>query len=608
VAKDGCLFVQLTWQTRFLPKQEFSTAQVSIKRHSVEAPALDLPAFEVTPSTVLEQIPANAVLASGEAFAAAVAEAEGGKNLADAHPQRPGPFFCRRCFRTMNPQAPNLDDLGAHGQARLHDVRDALELGTVHFDEVPEYLGFYDSLRLLRAPHFAELQAKQQTEEQHERLDALKVPPPCACHDLVMRKQLPVDGERIHHGDTYRFRIRVKDRLNWSLWTEFSLPLHVIVPPPRPSLPQRDPHNPVPPPVVEVKLMPPGGAAVAETLLADLVNSSARTESVQLQLAWACFDSRLKEVEYRVLLWTLSPDQRQRMPAKRAIVDGGVGRNALPPLIGTQTIGIGLEQHPVQLDNTGVPIRLGAQEHTLRAGQPLASVAPRAQAQPTVTGSKEFAVQHGRDAPQIIAHVRPYEKQRANTLKYTPKAAATATGDDEPSTKVLSVEANMLILPAEHGYVFGVEAKHYRGTCGNVGDWSMPLFSKLVQFEHAPRHLKVEIDARFGTLMFKGQASTKAHPTHEHVTLEAPAVSFADEHRDLPKAMALTPGGDPWPVNNPSGKYLVRAAGRSVYSERLEADGDAMDTSHLPEQRPHNDDLREATPRGAHPRKILPIP
>jgi len=255
-----------------------------------------------------------------------------------------------------------------------------------------------------------------------------------------------------------------------------------------------------------------------------------------------------------------------------------------------------------------VPMRLGAQVHTWRAGQPLASVAPRAQAQPTVTGSKEFSVQHGSDAPQIIAHVRPYEKQRANTLKYTPKAAVTTTGGDEPLTKVLSVEANMLVLPAEHGYVFGVEAKHYRGACGNVGDWSTPLFSKLVQFEHAPRQLKVEIDARFGTLMFKGQTSTKAHPTHEHVALEAPAVSFADEHRDLPKAMALTPGGDPWPANNPSGKYLVRAAGRSVYSERLELDGDVMDTSHLPEQRPHNDDLREATPRGAHPRKIPPMP
>lgn len=76
----------------------------------------------------------------------------------------------------------------------------------------------------------------------------------CACRDVVLRKMLPVDGNLICHGSTYRFRVRVQDALNWSAWTDFSAPVPVIVPPPRPSMAQRDPLQPAPPPAIEVEL------------------------------------------------------------------------------------------------------------------------------------------------------------------------------------------------------------------------------------------------------------------------------------------------------------------------------------------------------------------
>lgn len=68
-------------------------------------------------------------------------------------------------------------------------------------------------------------------------------------------------------------------------------------------------------------------------------------------------------------------------------------------------------------------------------------------------------------------------------------------------------------------------------------------------------------------------------------------MSFADEHRDLPKAMPLlsNPGGDPWPIGAEPKKFIVRTKGRTVYAERL----DAEKLPDLPEARPKKDDLRE---------------
>jgi len=453
--------------------------------------------------------------------------------------------------------------------------------------EIPAYRGWDDDLRLLRAPHRAEVEAKDQDEKQARILRRL--PQVCQCHDVIMRKVLPVDGDKIHHGGTYRFRLRVKERLSWSPWTEFSVPVHVIVPPPQPALPLKDPQNPVPPPSIEVQLT--RGGASAETTLADFITTSGPSD-VKLRLSWPRFDGRMNEVEYRVIMWTLSPDQRHRA-AIRETADGK-GRCMLPPLIGTQTFVMNLGgAPPVQLDDTGAPVRLGAGSGQQQGTTPAAVVKPRAQVH---TVGKEFDVntQHGVDAPQVIAHVRPFEPTRANTLRHTPKIAAAANGTEGTQSRVLNVEVSLVALPKGHGYVFGVEAKHSRGTCGNVGGWSAPIFSKVVEFEHAPRQLNLEIDARFGTLLFKGRTCTRAKPIDEQLLLEAPAVSFTDEHSELPSAMPLNPGEDSWPLNTSPGrgKYLVRSKGRSVYSERLELDDD-LTMGHLAEGRPQRDDLRE---------------
>jgi hypothetical protein len=173
----------------------------------------------------------------------------------------------------------------------------------------------------------------------------------------------------------------------------------------------------------------------------------------------------------------------------------------------------------------------------------------------------------------------------------------------------MMIEVSLSMLPTGHGYVFGVEAKHARGVCGSVGEWSAPLFSKLVEFDCAPRQLNVEIDARFGTLLFKGTAIAAAQPVDEQISVEAPAVSFADEHRDLPRAAGLLPGPDPWPLSTAAqlGKYVIKTKGRSTYAERLEMEGD-LSLDHLPEPRRRTDDFRdEALAKEAESLKRQPL-
>jgi hypothetical protein len=167
---------------------------------------------------------------------------------------------------------------------------------------------------------------------------------------------------------------------------------------------------------------------------------------------------------------------------------------------------------------------------------------------------------------------------------------------DKSGAKPPTVEVGVLALPKGYGYVFGVEAKHGKGVCGSTGEWSAPLFSKLVEFESAPKQLNIEVDARFGALLFKAKTVTSAAPRDEQIPLNAPAVNFVDEHRDLPRAMGLMPdpGSDPWPLSTAAqlGKYMVKSKGRSVYAERLEIDGD-LSLTHLPEPRPRGDDFRD---------------
>eukprot|EP00439_Symbiodinium_sp_Y106_P049558 s303_g6.t1 len=110
----------------------------------------------------------------------------------------------------------------------------------------------------------------------------------------------------------------------------------------------------------------------------------------------------------------------------------------------------------------------------------------------------------------------------------------------------------------------------------------------------------LEVEARFGSLLFKGQGAIPAG-SPEKVVLEAGAVSFVDEHRNLPKATPLltNPGGDPWPIGAEPKKFIMRTKARTVYADRLpdsvsrDNDIDLSLPPSFPEDRPHNDDFRE---------------
>lgn len=165
------------------------------------------------------------------------------------------------------------------------------------------------------------------------------------------------------------------------------------------------------------------------------------------------------------------------------------------------------------------------------------------------------------------------------------------------------LEVCVRVLPKGFSYVFAVEAKHSRGTCGSLGEWSAPLFSRVVDFDCPPRHLSLEVDARFGAVLFKGKAATKSKPISDCLVFEAPAVSYADEHRELPQAAPLLaqPGGDPWPLGGAPKRFVVRSRGRTVFAERLshgspgklqKGSGEDLFTACLPERRPFGDDFR----------------
>lgn len=512
------------------------------------------------------------------------------------------PFVCRRCSKPLDLAKPDEAALsGPWAKKRLAEVQQTLAETVVPAHEVPVYRGWEDDLRQLRVAHRAEVDASEKASAKAISCSK-KV---CHCKDYVLRKTIPVDGDKVVYGSTYRFRVRVRDSLKWSFWTEFSAPVFITVPPPRPLMPQRDVHNPVPPPAVEVQLARGTGAA--------LDSDSASSSDVRLDLNWERFSGKIQEVEYRVFMWTLSPDQRRRASSRR---NKGAAANfetkggcTLPPITGTQTVVL----NPDAMIFLEAPDMISQQ---IRQDQSATatSVKPRAQAGAT-NGGGAATVQHCDDGPQMIAHLRPFEAPpRANTMRRTPKTAATSTGTDaQPAPAALdkvgetrpTIEVGVASLPKGHGYIFGVEAKHGKGVCGSVGEWSAPLFSKLVEFQSTARQLSVDIDAKFGALLFKATAVTSAAPQDESqvITLEAPAVNFVDEHRDLPRAMGLMPslGSDPWPLSSAAqlGKYVVKTKGRSAYAERLDVDGD-LSLGNLPEPRPRGDDFRdEATAKHA---------
>eukprot|EP00928_Gymnodinium_smaydae_P060456 TRINITY_DN4412_c0_g1_i1.p1 TRINITY_DN4412_c0_g1~~TRINITY_DN4412_c0_g1_i1.p1 ORF type:complete len:2808 (+),score=473.56 TRINITY_DN4412_c0_g1_i1:1015-8424(+) len=601
VSECGELFVTLTWTTRCLPKQELSLVQLGLRRHSVESPFVDMEAFAVTDALLAEELPPNALLAGGQAYddaaaaalsaAAAAAEAEG-RGGAGAGGASGCPFLCRQCFLPLDiASVPSAQSLGPHGQARLADVAAALAEGTVPVGEVPAYRGGEDLLQGLRSPHVVEQKAADRG-GQHASQPRLarKATGACGCRDVVFTKTLPVDGKTICYGTIYRFRVRMRDKLNWSQWTEFSVPVHIVVAPPRLALPLKDPMNPAPPPTVEIEPVVSAG---------DQELRGVSGQRVRLCLRWPRFEGLVRDVEYRVLMWTLSPEQRKRAAATGRLPDATTSRNAgLPPIIGRQTF------------TAEVPICLGKDASTQ---PPLAVVSPRTSVPGNAgAGAGASGTQAGRagvvpvssDAPQLIAHLRPFEPPaRGRSSAKAPKQAAPGEPDDvlpnelERALKTLSVEVRAEPLPEDHGYVFAVEAKYAKGACGNLSEWSAPLFSRCLGFENKPVHLSLEVEGRFGALLFKGAATTAARPTNEQVALDAAAISYVDEHRDMSGAVPLLPKEDTWPVGSPSlpGRYVVRAKGRHLHSERLARGGDAG--SEAPERAPRGDEVRESDAR-----------
>jgi len=388
----------------------------------------------------------------------------------------------------------------------------------------------------------------------------------------LYQKDMPVDGDELRHGTTYMFQLRVDDGLSWSPWSEFSQPLPVLVPPPRPFLPVQENPTPTPPPTVEVQLVrEPSPAATA---------LGTGSSDLRLRLRWPRFEGRAQEVEYRVLMWCLTPEQKQL--ASKRWPSEAKGRTGLPPVVGSQTfVASTVVTDPsatiIQVDDT--------------------SAAPRAVRPGDVDQKGPAGTAHPRslkqeDGPQVIGHIRPFDPPARNA----PKQRSDVSQD----AKNLDFEVSVQPVAKGHGYVFAIEAKHSRGALGNLGDWSAPLFSRLIEFENKPRHLSVEIDARFGTMLFKGEAKANAKPNNEKIVLEAGAVTFLDEHKDLPKAAPLLtqPGGDPWPHGSSPKRFVMRTKNRSVYAERLpdtpsHEPFDLSPPKHAPEERPPDDDFRE---------------
>eukprot|EP00747_Dinoflagellata_sp_TGD_P160636 gnl/TRDRNA2_/TRDRNA2_178003_c2_seq1.p1 gnl/TRDRNA2_/TRDRNA2_178003_c2~~gnl/TRDRNA2_/TRDRNA2_178003_c2_seq1.p1 ORF type:complete len:652 (-),score=120.16 gnl/TRDRNA2_/TRDRNA2_178003_c2_seq1:34-1989(-) len=611
--EDGNLFVQLTWTARSLPRQEVNFVQLSLQRHAVDAKPLDLPPFEVASAMVLEEQPPNAFLCC-EDYAKLAQEAEfaasarlerlkgsDGSSHAPPWPQaKPGvqtPFACRRCSQFLSLNAPELLTLGPFCRQKIQADSDAfLKAGAMHASEMPAYRDFDDDLRHLRVPESAEMSSKMASAAAtgktlpHDVIGKTAVGT-CTCKDVVLRKVLPVDGDKIRYGTTYRFRLRVRDRLLWSPWTELSKPVFVSVPAPRPpqiklQTEPNVPAVPVPPPILEVQF-------VGSTYDQD-------SREVKLRLCWSRFESRMQEVEYRVSMWTLCPEQRRRAQARRQF--DTKGRCSLPPIKGTQMIMLDPDfAPPVEVDGSGKHLRTGLEQLPVPYLRPKALASAAANMNmwsPSSTGDSPL-VQHGPDAPQIIAHLQPFEPPpRENIARRGPKAAtknptvggsqpvaATVDGDLSPRANKLHVDVGVSAASKGHGYVFGVEAKHGRGVCGGTGEWSVPLYSKLVEFEVVPKVLQIDYAAQYGALVWKGAVTAPAtRPTDEQLTVEAPSVSHAQNHHELPYAKGLLPREDAWPLRCTPSKYITRAKGGGTVIAEVAAD---------PEPAPLNDEIRE---------------
>lgn len=310
------------------------------------------------------------------------------------------------------------------------------------------------------------------------------------------------------------------------------------------------------------------------------------------------------EVEYRVLMWTLTPEQRQRVTARRTPFDLK-NRSNLPPVHTVQTIVLNADapDMPVVLDGeTGILLDVGGED----PGESVTVARARPAAVLTTAGLDQGDEQRAEagprqedDAPQVVANLQPLETRGPKERRSNPKSVAENMAQKGQPEKAQTPEVDLEVppLPVGSAYVFAVEAKHARGACGNVGSWSAPLFSSQVEFCHAPRQLTLTVGARFGALHFSGQVTTRPKPELETVTLKAEAASYLMEHDDLGETMGLPPR-DAWPLitdqKRPSAatkKYLVRTMAPSDRSVFTVGPGEA---EMLPERRPHFDDIRQS--------------
>lgn len=531
VSEDGHLFIQLTLTVRCLPKQDIGALQFGLKKHAVQAEHVDLEVREVGPGMVLEEIPSSLVTGS-EAYPEIAADVE--------VPGRACPFACRLCYHQLALES--VSECGPFGMARLADPAAALKEEAVHINELSDREDLH-----VRVPHHSEAAST---------LQAI-----CCCRDRVMRVLLPVDGDKLCYGETYLFHARTRDTLLWSRWTDFSKPLYAGVHPPEPVADAQ--------PLVNVEMLG-WPRSTAQTMTAD--------QDLKLRISWPVFEGRMREIEYRVFLWTLSQDQKRQA--------AGVNRFTelkccctLPPILGTQMFVINSSNEPTSKEPTeGVELPPDVAP---------AHAAPRQ----TVKTVDSLSPRHRccGEAPHVIANIRPFEavprlnatrRARQNGKDLSP----LTLGDLEVKP---SCDVSVNLPPAGHGFVFAVEAKYCNGTCGNVGEWSAPLFSKLIGFDYRQHQFTLDVSARYGAMLFKGSAVTASLP--EEVHLQVKPMSYADEHRDLPAAMGLLAPEDPWPLNNTGAKLLIRSKGRTKYADVETGD---LSTNHLPESRPLHDDDR----------------
>jgi len=533
VRRRGNLFVQMTWACRVLHEQPLKFVQIGFRRQSIEAPWVDMQAFTMPSSMVVDEFPASVPAACTSEFPAE-SKGKGGASKRQ--------YLCRHCMANLTHVTAEDD---ATVKAASSDLRrKCSELGGILPKDIPPHDPDNDQVSSERVPHLSEEIAgrvERRRVEQRSLEEILGRPAPerevdawsretCSCRDLVLREVLPVDGENvIQFGSTYSFRVRVQDGLNWSPWAECAEPVPMKVPPVRPLPQLSDPSVPM-------------SSITAEVLLMKI---DFHTEMALLRVLWPRFEGVMTEVEYRILMWCLTPEQRKaamhRQPSWQ------VSRNALPQMPETLVLS---QMTPISKVPEGEP------ELCVRAGVRKPS---------TLTND-------GLDRPHVITHIPPAPDEQFVAEK-----------------KRLCADVEVPYRLDENCYVFGIEAKYSRGSCGNLSEWSFPVLSKVVELAIPRSKLEVKVEAiTGGSLVHTGRAFINSNPKDEAVVYHGPPLSYAEQHASLVKAKPL------WP--KPTEKRST-----SMHARILQGSDEAAEKAAFqgilqmvrPERRPTDDDFRE---------------